>query len=81
MAAMRLSQLGGLLAFVHPLPDGRGDIARGVLNEGARLAKMLGTIWSAAYFGGCEPGDQEDLFAHGVPEVVRIEPDFDINDV
>jgi electron transfer flavoprotein alpha subunit len=50
------------------------------LNEGARLAKMLGTIWSAAYFGGCEPGDQEDLFAHGVPEVVRIEPDFDIND-
>lgn len=81
MAAITLPNLRGLvLAFVHPDEDGLGDVAKGVLNEGAKLSKMLGTTWSAVYIGDREPEAVENFGDYGVPEVVRIEPDIDIND-
>jgi len=81
MASMMLPQLdGGVLAFIHPEEDGLGDIAKGVLNEGGKLAMMLGTIWGTAYFAGREPEVPADFGAYGVPEVVRIEPDRDLRD-
>jgi electron transfer flavoprotein alpha subunit len=76
-----LSQLGGgVLAFLHPEEDGLGDIAKGVLNEGRKLAMMLGCSWGAAYFGDREPEVHADFSAYGVPEVVRIDPDRDLRD-
>jgi electron transfer flavoprotein alpha subunit len=81
MAAMTLPNPPGLvLAFVHPGEDGLGDVAKGVLNEGAKLSKALGTIWSAVYIGDREPEVVENIGAYGASEVVCIEPDIDIND-
>lgn len=81
MAAMTLpNPPGGVTAFIHPEEDGLGDIAKGVLNEGAKLARMLGYNWDAAYFGSSEQELDADFGAYGVPEVVRIEPDRDLRD-
>jgi electron transfer flavoprotein alpha subunit len=69
-----------VLAFLHPEEDGLGDIAKGVLNEGRKLAMMLGCSWGAAYFGDREPEVHADFGAYGLPEVVRIDPDRDLRD-
>jgi electron transfer flavoprotein alpha subunit len=71
---------GGVLAFIHPGEDGPGDTDKGVLNEGAKLSRMLGCIWNAAYFGGRAPECPMDFGAYGVPEVVRIMSNQDIRD-
>ncbi len=63
---------GGLLVYV-PLPEGElDDAGRGILAEGAKLARVLDCAWRAA----CLPPAGEEALkpfgAYGVPEILEI---------
>ncbi len=79
--ASRLSK--EVLVFAGRPEGGLDDADRGILNEGGKLAALLGAAWAAACFPVPEnlEADGEDAFGvYGTPEVVTLEADRPLGD-
>lgn len=69
---------GEILAFIGQ-PEGTPDDAdRGILNQGGKLAALLGADWCAVRFpvpADVEAEDEGDLGSYGTPKVLTLEAD------
>lgn len=63
---------GGLLVYVSFAEGELDDAGRGILAQGARLARELGSPWRAACVAPAEEGAFQPFGAYGVPEILEI---------
>jgi len=69
-----------VLVFVDLVSGELDDAGKGILSEASRLARVLGSSWSAIAFSGAEAPSLDDFASYGTPTLTLIDAGPEVAD-